>query len=142
MCNSQPSRKRHRISSEERSSTSELDSDSDDQGGHLFLDQSSADLFSTSQGATTFDDQLLDLRGDISGRDSDRKRPNAMDIPADQRDEVSALPSARILVFSPKIEADDIGGLVTLDATSQQIAYRDLTSGSEMWRLVPGVGEF
>ncbi|VDL90587.1 unnamed protein product [Schistocephalus solidus] len=107
--------------------TSELDSDSDE--GRLFLDQSSADLFTAASNGLP-DSELANTVAV-----TDKKRPSSAMLSADQTDGSSALPSARLLAFTP-----DSTGLISLATATQQVTYLDLRTGCERWRFTPGAG--
>ncbi|BHF71498.1 U3 small nucleolar RNA-associated protein 4 [Sparganum proliferum] len=108
--------------------TSELDSDSDE--GRLFLDQSSADLFTAASNGLP-DTELAN----VAPTAADKKRPSSAMVPADQTDDSSALPAARLLAFTP-----DSNGLVSVDTATQQVTYLDLQTGCERWHFTPGAG--
>ncbi|KAL5108388.1 hypothetical protein TcWFU_000725 [Taenia crassiceps] len=101
----------------------------DDSSRFLSLDQSSADLFvsTTAGGDAGFDEHLVS-----------RKRKAATPITEFStseechRDEISALPPASLMAFSPSSTC-----LVCVSAPAQQVVCRRLDTGAEAWKLTP-----
>lgn len=122
--------------SQASSTSSDADNTDSEDGSSRFLslDQSSADLFvnTAAGGDAGFDEHLVS-----------RKRKAAMSttrIPSfeeSHRDEISALPPASLMAFSPSSTC-----LVCVGVPTQQVVCRRIDTGAEVWNLAPQKCEF
>ncbi|KAL5960453.1 U3 small nucleolar RNA-associated protein 4 [Taenia solium] len=112
------------------SNSSDADNTDSEDGSSRFLslDQSSADLFvnAAAGGDAGFDEHLVSRK---------RKAATPMTrVPSFEecRDEISALPPASLMAFSPSSIC-----LVCVSASTQQVVCRRLDTGAEVWTLTP-----
>ncbi|KAH9284140.1 U3 small nucleolar RNA-associated protein 4 [Echinococcus granulosus] len=113
------------------STSSDADNTDSEDGSSrfLFLDQSSADLFVTNAagGDADFDEHLVSRKRKMAAPTN--KYPSVEEC---HQDEVSTLPPASLMAFSPSSIC-----LVCVSVPTQQVVCRRLDTGAEVWNFTP-----
>ncbi|VDK33166.1 unnamed protein product [Taenia asiatica] len=113
------------------SNSSDADNTDPEDGSSRFLslDQSSADLFvnTAAGGDAGFDEHLVSRK-----RKAATPTTRFPSFEECHRDEISALPPASLMAFSPSSTC-----LVCVSVSTQQVVCRRLDTGAEVWTLTP-----